>query len=335
MRRKDVVLIATVTSFESLSRPSRSELRQFAELFSPLFTASSEEARRHAVAALSQSDSVPPAVAFFIASQPIAIAAPFLAASPCLDDNTLITIARSQGAAHAKAIVLRENLSPKVIDALVSLRHDRPASPTTSEPEQTSDRREPAPQHVVTVADEERLWREEQLRQRIKALAAHVHRTEDDRLGLRTLTPVQEALLVRFARNREGGMFAATLADGLTASRWLAERILLDISGQQLATTLKALGMDEADALFVLLRFYPHLGNRTNGISRGQFLWNVLEPEECGRRVEAWRRADSYTARESEFSPAANNVQDVKDIQEEDHQNVRVLRSRLATRRAG
>lgn len=332
MRRKDVVLIATVTSFESLSRPSRSELRQFAELFSPLFSASSEEARRHAVAALSQSDTVPPAVAFFIASQPIEIAAPFLAASPCLDDNTLITIARSQGAAHAKAIVLRENLSPKVIDALVSLQHDRPASPVTREVEQPSEAREPAPEHVAGAADEERLWREEQLRQRIKALAAHVHRAEDDRLGLRTLTPVQEALLVRFARNREGGMFATTLADSLSASRWLAERILLDISGQQLATTLKALGMDEADALFVLLRFYSHLGNQTNGISRGQFLWNALDAGECGRRVEAWRRADSYTARESEFAPVANTAGDMPD---EAHQEVRVLRSRGAIRRAG
>ena len=126
MRRKDVVLMATVTSFESLPHPSRSELRQFAELFGPLFTASSEEARRQAVAALSQCATVPSTVAFFISGQPIAIAAPFLASSPCLDDDTLIAVARTQGAAHIRAIVRRENLSPKVIDALVSLRQDRP-----------------------------------------------------------------------------------------------------------------------------------------------------------------------------------------------------------------
>lgn len=96
MRNKDVVLMATVTSFESLPHPSRSELRQFAELFSPLFRASSDEARRQAVAALSQSRHVPPAVAFFIASQPIAVSAPFLTASPCLTNEALITIAKSQ-----------------------------------------------------------------------------------------------------------------------------------------------------------------------------------------------------------------------------------------------
>lgn len=302
MRRKDVVLIATVTSFESVPRPSRSELRQFAELFGPLFGASSEEARRHAVAALSQSNTVPPAVAFFIACQPIAIAAPFLASSPCLDDETLITVARTQGAAHAKAIVLREDLSPRVIDTLVSLRHDWPLAKRD-----TAAADEPDPVTAqVKAQDDERAWREEQLRQRIKALAAHVHRAEDDRLGLRTLSPVQEALLVRFSRNREGGLFATTLADALSASRWLAERIMLDISGQQLATTLKALGMEEADALFVLERFYSHLGTRTNGVSRGQFLWNSLNEADCGRRIEAWRRADGYTVRDSELHPAAD-----------------------------
>src|SRR3546814_4058212 len=112
--RMDVGLMATVTSFESLPHPSKSELRQFAELFAPLFDASSEDARRQAVAALSQSSNVPSAVAFFIASQPISVAAPFLASSPCLDDDTLVIIARMQGAAHARAIVRREKLSPKV-----------------------------------------------------------------------------------------------------------------------------------------------------------------------------------------------------------------------------
>ncbi|MGO8485108.1 hypothetical protein AB9F39_39180, partial [Rhizobium leguminosarum] len=61
-------------------------------------------------------------------------------------------------------------------------------------------------------------------------------------LGLRTLTDIQAALLVRFARSRESTHFATALADALSASRWLAERIMLDLSGQQLATTLTSLG---------------------------------------------------------------------------------------------
>ncbi|WP_425306237.1 DUF2336 domain-containing protein [Ciceribacter thiooxidans] len=130
--------MATVTSFENVRHPRKSELRQFAELFAPLFQASSEEARRQAVAALSQNPNVPPAVALFIASQPIAIAAPFLASSPCLSDDLLIMIARTQGAAHARAIVRRQSLSPTVIDALVGLRHSLGPSRHTDERSGTS-----------------------------------------------------------------------------------------------------------------------------------------------------------------------------------------------------
>ena len=84
----------------------------------PLFNASTDEAKREAIAALSQHPNVPSAVAFFIACQPISLAAPFLIASKCLDDDTLITIARTQGAAHARAIVRREDLSPTVASVL-------------------------------------------------------------------------------------------------------------------------------------------------------------------------------------------------------------------------
>lgn len=301
MRKKDVVLMATVTVFESLPHPTRSELRQFAELFAPLFSASSEEARREAVAALSQCRNVPPAVAFFIASQPISIAAPFLTSSSCLSDETLITIARTQGEAHARAIVRREVLSPTVIDALVGLRHNRTARPL----ETPAAEAEAAP--VEDTAAAEQLAREEDLRQRIKALASHIDRPAHDRLGLRTLSPIQEALLVRFARDREAGLFATVLADSLSASLWLSERIMLDISGQQLATTLKGLAMREEDAIFILQRIYDHLGSTEDGVARAEKLWNSLDEDECGKRIEAWRRADSYTYAEPQRQPAAAN----------------------------
>ncbi|SIP94800.1 Uncharacterized conserved protein, DUF2336 family [Rhizobium sp. RU35A] len=301
MRRKDVVLMATVTSFEELERPTKSELRQFAELFTPLFQASGDEARRQAVAALSRSLHIPPAVAFFIASQPVSVAAPFLIGSACLTDEMLITIARTQGADHARAIVRRENLSPKVIDALVGLRHARRTAPGEPAQDASANRlagAEPTlsvPAKLADGPEEARLAREEALRQQIKGLAAHLNRAPGDRLGLRSLTEVQEALLVRFARERDADSFATTLADTLSASRWLAERILLDVSGHQLATTLKGLAMGETEALFVLERFYTHLKDVIGDTTRGQILWDSLEEDECGRRLEAWRRADRYT----------------------------------------
>lgn len=353
--------MATVTSFEALPHPSKSELRQFAELFAPLFAASSEEARRQAVAALSQCRTVPRAVSYFIASQPIAIAAPFLVSSPCLTDDQLITIARSQGGAHARAIVRREHLSPTVIDALVGLRHSEPerkratvADPARSgegagrsvpdgparTPRTEATDASPAAARVRRKTVSERpssaatadaavapkpaagavpgyaraaaappaagdgdarplttAEREEQLRDQIRRLAAHVARPLSDRLGLRTITAMQAALLVRFARNREGGHFATTLSDILSSSRWLAERILLDISGRQLATTLIGVGMEAAEAVFVLEKLYPHLAKPAPGATRAEQLWAALDPVECEERIETWRRADRYTFR--------------------------------------
>ena len=359
MRNKDVVLMATVTSFDSVQHPTKSELRQFAELFLPLFQASTEDAKRQAVASLSQCDHVPPAVALFIASQPIGICAPFLTASPSLDDQTLITIARTQGSAHAKAIVRRAALSPTVIEALVGLRHARPrASSETIEAmpiqtvlaamievapealpkaieiietievieapwpqsvdvavaetpsEQTAaqasapiDPPAPRPDAAELHAEAARMARDEILRQQIKQLARHLGRPESDRLGVRTVSPTQEALLVRFARNREAGHFATTLADTLSASRWLAERIMLDTSGLQLATTLTGLGMETADALLILQTFYPHLAESQQNGSPAARLLASLDWRDCENRVEAWRRADSYTFQTPQQAP--------------------------------
>jgi uncharacterized protein (DUF2336 family) len=298
-RKKDVVLMATVTSFESLAMPSKSELRQFAELFMPLFTASTTEAKRQAISALSQHPNVPPAVALFIASQPISIAAPFLVSSKCLNDETLITVARTQGAAHARAIVRREDLSPTVIDALVGMRHSRAG---TNGPHANADEDRVAEKPIAAdeLKNEDTPSREEQLRQQIRTMARQVSRPPGDTLGLRRLSDVQEALLVRFARERNARQFAMTLSDSLSASHWLSERIMLDISGSQLATTLTGLGLSFSDSAFVLECLYPHLTARHEDMSRAEALLDSLDNIDCEERIESWRRADSYTIDPSE-----------------------------------
>jgi uncharacterized protein (DUF2336 family) len=367
--------MATVSSFEGLQPPTRSELRQFAELFTPLFVASSDEAKRQAVAALSQCGQIPQAVALFIGCQPIAIAAPFLTSSPAIDDDTLIAVARMQGIDHMRAIVSRDTLSPRVIDVLVGLRHAAPkwqtevaepvsvvpaqAEPETATAEVTvaADMPEvpaaiaevamaapepvpvvaepvtvaPAPAFVETIAvitaepaataetrsiaaEQPAILpthplgpaepaeapvtggrREEEVRDTIKGLARHLGRDDTGRLGLRTLSTLQSALLVRFARSREAQAFSTTLADTLSASRWLSERIMLDMSGQQMATTLTSIGMDFSDAVFVLEKLYPHLGEAQHSVTRAWMVLDALDAEECQARVESWRRADSYT----------------------------------------
>jgi uncharacterized protein (DUF2336 family) len=293
VRTKDVVLMATVSSYESMTHPGRHELKQFAELFEPVFKASSVEARRNAVAALSRCETLPQAVALFLANQPIEIAALFLTRSKAIDDNTLIAVARTQGPAHAKAIAARENLSVKVVDALVALHqgHDfgRPITQETKLPELSSRSSE----------------REEQVRLQLKSLVYRdtLERTdshEDD------MAEMRDALLIRFARLREARDFSATLANILSSSLWLTNRIMLDVSGVQLATALIAIDTQKQDGIFILKQFYPHLNAMNGETGRAEMLWHGLNVDDCRERLRVWIRADDITRGKQASDDVAN-----------------------------
>jgi uncharacterized protein (DUF2336 family) len=293
-RTKDVVLMATVSSFESMGQPGRHELRQFAELFEPVFRASSGEARRNAVAALSRCPILPEAVSWFLARQPIDIAAIFLTRSPAIDDTMLINIARSQGAAHAKAIAARENLSVKVVDALVSLHQG-----------QEMGRGAKAAELVRSEAHLAGTEREEQLRLQLKSLVHRdtIARAEEQPDNLETL---RQALLVRFARLRQARDFSQLLSNVLGSSLWLTNRIMLDLSGLQLATALISINTPAEDGVFILGQFYPHLAVATGDAKRAESLWSGLDAGECRDRLGAWIRADDYTQGRQPDAEAAN-----------------------------
>lgn len=299
MRMKDVVLMATVSTFESMPQPGRHEFKQFAELFEPIFKASGVEARRNAIAALSRCHTLPEQVAWFIATQPIAMAAIFITTSPALSDNMLVEIARTQGPAYAKAVAARDNLSVKVVDALVSLH----TALEKQLPEDAIVRRD-----AEAALFEEQgfvLTREEQVRQQLKAL---VQRDTQARAAetQESFEDMRINLLVRFARLREARNFSHALADALGSSRWLSERIMLDLSGQQLGTALVALGAEPADGQFMLAQLYPHLAASIDGKSRAQVLWEGLDPERCDERMLAWLRADDEAEGRTPMAAAAN-----------------------------
>lgn len=263
--------MATVSSFESLRFPSRADLGRFAELFEPLYLASGEETRRQAVAALSRCPQIPERTAFFIGTQPIAVAALFLTVSRAVAERTLLRILEASGPEHARAIARREALSPAVVDALVG-RHQDHAS--------------------RQAAEAARIEREETIRDELRALVrAAGPLPELPAASLAPASAIHQALLVRFARAGETGMLAVALADALGASQWLSERILLDLSGRQLAETLLALALPPADNCFVLSRLYPHLAG-----SPAETLVAALDPSGARARVESWRRADRYTS---------------------------------------
>lgn len=291
--------MATVSSFESLRFPSRSDLHQFGELFEPLYVASSDEARRQAVAALSRCPQVPEETALFIARQPIATAAIFLMGARTLGDRTLMQILRASGPEHARAIGKRDDLSPAIIEALVGT-HQEHASRRTGE------------DRVAALQEAARLEREESIREELRALVRAATPVIEAPVRLEPASEVHQSLFVRFARTGEVGMIAVTLADALSSSQWLSERILLDVSGRQLAETLLALDVPAADNLLILASIYPHLAE-----GGAEALLSGLDPVEAISRIESWQRADSYT--NGDGQPRAANADDPEAKRQDNH----------------
>ncbi len=304
--------MATVSSFQEIRYPKREELRQFAELFLPLYRNSSIETRRQVAAALASSSALPDSICFFLGSQPITIAAPFLTSSRAISEETLISIARTQGPAHARAIAKREELSPTLVDALAALhngsnlRHSEEGLMSAAQDRATAEDQ---------AREEARQAREEALRDTLRELGAMEPAEQAVAATLpvlKGLSGLNAALLVRFSRDREASYFASTLADALDSSRGLAERIMLDVSGRQLATTLIALGTPLGEARQILCSFYPHLLRASDGRTHAQEIISTLTPVDCVERVEAWRRADHFTIHGDavDAAPQAANLDD-------------------------
>lgn len=254
-RRLDVVLMATVSSFEVLKRPTRHEMKQFAELFLPLFHQVTTETRRTAVAALSRCTVVPRPVIRSIVDQPIEICAPFLANSSTLDDEDIGEIAATNPVSHARALARRRRLSPAAVAALVQTR-DSTVLRSLRVRGLLPDEPAAAPEDVADVA------KDETLRQRLRELVGQRQRQVSDRpdSGAVPMVSRQDARRLHgFAADGEALFFATALADVLGCGFRLAEQIMLDISGKRLAATLTAVGLELASIETILQAFFPHL----------------------------------------------------------------------------
>lgn len=126
------------------------------------------------------------------------------------------------------------------------------------------------------------------------ASAATRKRLDEARLGQ----------LARYAKPDHESWFATALADAMDTSYALAERIMMDLSGRQLATAMIALGAPEATTRAALESFFPHLSRPSRHQTQASDLINDLDPGICSERLSAWRRADRYTSAEGVHVPA-------------------------------
>ncbi len=286
--------MATVSNFENLSHPTGQELKQFAELFAPLFGQVGAETRRLAVAALSRCTTVPAAVARLIAAEPVDVSAPFLVNSAVLDEAALAEVIAAGDRQAARAIARRRSLSPATVAALAasgdpavlrSLRVRRLLPAASGE----------------DAGERARLAREETLREELARLAVRRPDGETRRTGaprpaaevsVPTARPGQVERLVAFAERREPQFFVTALADLLDCSFRLAERIMLDISGRQLAETLIATGFGRDAARRTLESLLPHLGRRQGQLTRAEMLLGGCDRDDAAGRLALWLGAD-------------------------------------------
>ncbi|WP_394690038.1 hypothetical protein [Hoeflea sp.] len=113
---------------------------------------------------------------------------------------------------------------------------------------------------------------------------------------LRRLAEARLHQLARYAKPDHENWFATALADAMETSFALAERIMMDLSGRQLATALIGLKAPPETTKAALESFFPHLSKPSTVQTQANDLISNLDPQACAERLSAWQRADRYTS---------------------------------------
>lgn len=338
--RKDIVLMAAVSGLESLSHPGSQDFIQFSALFPKLFECASQEARRTAVAALSRLETVPDTIIELIINQPVDVAAPFISHYKHLPETILARAIARHGVGHARAAARRFNLSPEGIAALSALNvpevsrvlqlrgleqlKERPGGDARAVAGNSSSSLPP----LDTVHGTDSAT--DALRAQLRGMVVRGQPEENpnpanvrNKSSVHHMAELLEASrdfsfapgpasmdaavhlerLARFAASGDAHWFATALADAMNASFALAERIMLDLSGRQLGTTMAALGSDEWIIVTALETYFPHMAERGENATRANELVAALERESCRARLDSWLRADAYTNRRPQHVP--------------------------------
>lgn len=151
----------------------------------------------------------------------------------------------------------------------------------------------------------------------------------------RRVGDVRLAQLARHAQTDQESWFATALADAMGASFALAERIMMDLSGRQLATAMIGLGAPEATIKSALESFFPHLAKPSARHTLATDLIEELDRDSCAARLQSWQRADSYTNGAASHVPT---LADGKPVRQDRDQRVspRDVRDRmLPSRKTG
>jgi uncharacterized protein (DUF2336 family) len=290
---------AAISAFCALSHPSREALDQLDDLALPLYDDVSPEALRFASAALSECKRAPAGLIRRLAQEEIHIAAPVLMRSAVLSETDLMTIVTRKGAAHARAIAIRPNLS----DPLQRLLERTAATAVTINP---AEHRSPDPQPSLTDASSAGRQRSdgaaEAAREKLRLMmAANAARIDD----------IAPAAANGDPETAEGSAFRRLREASLTGSRpriRTALAAVLDIGfaetadlvrpqfSERLTAALRSIGLPVEQAFLIHSLMFPGLLRDENSIRRFVVHFEEMEREAALDQVRRLRLESISTA---------------------------------------
>ena len=261
----DRIVAAAIAAYGSLKAPSEKQARDFARLVEPLWDHVCADTRRAVAASLSHATRVHRVIVELLLKAPVEISAPFLVSSPVLTEADLAGLGDD----------------PRV-RRIVDSRLTRASFPSV--PRQT-DMLEPRQRLVVdappmaedtpAALDSEPVDPAGATRELLRRLATTGHRPPEKRPDRKEVL----ASLFADARARRTDAFYASLALHLQLGAERARAVAEAPDGMELATSLKALGMPDADALTILMLMKPAVGLHVDAFTAMTEVYRNLKTE--------------------------------------------------------
>lgn len=288
----DRLFRAAITGYCSLTRPTGRDAAQLDDLALPLLPLVTEESKRFAAAALSETLPAPPALLRRLADYPVAVSAPLLARSRALADIDLIGLIGRNGVAHARAIARRPGLNPNIAALVRALG----VAPQEETPVAEADAPE-IHQPVAEALQEERISAAEDTRERLRAMMRPSAEAQPENALPASLQREPQAIdwsaahaafprMVATGLTGVAALFQTAIADAFDLSFdracWMVE------DEKALPTALRAAGLSVAEAFFVTALAFPPRFSGTAAIRSFVEDYRGLDMEAARARVSAW-----------------------------------------------
>ena len=316
----DRLFRAAITGYCSITRPRVRDAAQLDDLALPMLPLVSQESKRFAAAALSETMPAPPGVLRRLADHPVAISAPLLLRSRALADIDLIGLIGRNGVGHARAIARRPGLNPNIAALVRALgvvtETDVPVVATKAVESLPPDTELVAPPRPTEAgaAEETRVRLRSMMRPAVDAAlktiasAPHSQPTQIDWVAAHAAYP----RLVATGLTGRAALFQTAVADAFELSFRRAREIVED--SEALPVALKAAGLAAAEAFFVTALAFPPRFADTAAIRSFVEHYRRLNVDEARKLVSSWQASAPKAVSAAQISQPANTDAPLRDV---------------------